>query len=218
MSTCICHIIMKPHILILSTIITLTSCAVQHQVIAPSSTGLVDTMYFNAKDSLYYGYFENLLEQSTNKRLRRWAKRKSYQIIGFQVINASSNFTKGYQLKFYQDNQRIIPVRNEWIAHKARQKTNNVAFIAIPVSIILHAMFDSKDDQFDLACKDELFETLPMEISSANNEVRKASNKKLTEELTALDISDKVLQKDSPVYGIVIFKGNVDFNKLQVRR
>ncbi len=209
---------MKPTIFALTLILLCTSCAVEHRIIPKLESGSIQPLRFNHNDSLSYGYFKDLLELSDNKRLKRWAKRNDYNIIGFEVTNVGSEFTKGFQLKYYLNNQRITPIRNAWIARKARQKVNGMALLAIPVSIIEWAIFP-KEPEYDAYGFDQTdYTTVSMKMAESNNSVRKQANKELLNNLVRYEISDKVLPKGIPVYGIIVLKGNIDLSKLEVRR
>lgn len=206
---------MKPIFLIITFVLICTSCAVKHQTIPEFQFENIEIQKFNPTDSLYYGYFKDLLKESNNKRLKRWAKRKDYTIIGFEVTNVSSNFTKGYQLKYFIGDQRIIPIRNEWIAKKARQKINGLGLLAIPVGLFEMVFRDAVYENYDI----DIGEGAPvsMQMAEANNQMRKQANKELLNELVSREISDKVLRRGIPVYAIVILEGDIDLNNLEVK-
>jgi len=209
---------MKPTFLIYTLAVLMASCAVKHKTIPELSLGNINTYQFNESDSLYYGYFSNLLKESGNKRLQRWAKRKHYTFVGFEVTNASLEFTKGYQLKYYYKGKKITPFRNQWIAHKARQKSKASRFLALPFSLLEKAIYPPEEvyDEYGFSQTDET--TLSSKIAEADNEVRKQANRDLAEDLVTHEISDKVLYTGVPVYGIMVLEGDIDLSKLQIRR
>jgi len=181
-----------------------------------------DSFTTNYTDSIQYGYFENLLEYSNNKRLKRWAHRNNYQIIGFNVINTSSQFRKGYQLKFYHKGKRLNLVRNEWAAKKARQKGHAVPFIALPFAIIETAILNNDDDdqlrdEYGFQIAEQEFSPITTSVVESNNKVRKQANKNLRTNLTKNDISHQVLPFGVPVYGIIIIDSKAPVDDIEVR-
>ncbi|WP_212215864.1 hypothetical protein [Carboxylicivirga linearis] len=202
--------------MILTLALLLASCAVEHKVIPELSIGNIDTYQFNETDSLYYGYFKDLLKESCNKRLQRWAKRKHYTFVGFKVTNASLEFTKGYQLKYYYKGQKITPVRNQWVAHKARQKSKASGWLALPFTLIEKAIWPPEEvyDEYGFSQNDE--STISSQIAEDDNKVRKQANKDLAEDLVSHEISDKVLHTGVPVYGIMVLEGDIDLAQLEI--
>jgi hypothetical protein len=173
----------------------------------------------NKQDSLQYGYFQNLLELSDNKRLKRWANRKKYDIYGFNVINTSNDFRKGYQLKFYSNGKKLNLVRNEWVAKKARQRGTATPIIALPFYFLEIALFH----------KDEINETDEYGFSTFDNdqlqtvqaikndhETRKKANLDLKEDLKNHDISHKVLPFGEAIYGIIIIESKEPITNITV--
>lgn len=203
--------------LFISLTFLISSCASKHKTLPELNISYIDAFHINENDSLYYGYFEDLLQLNDNKKLKRWTNRKNYKILGFEVINTSYSFVKGFQLKFYDNNQRIIPIRNEWVAKKARQKVNRVSFFAYPMHIIEMCLFppEKEIDEYGFDISD--YSTVSMQIAEQNNKIRKKANSDLLKDLSQNDISDKVLPRGVPVYGIIIIEGNVNIQQLQVR-
>jgi len=210
-------------IAILLSAYILSSCAVKHKQLTTLNLVHFNSYHFNNIDSIQYGYFENLLENllehSNNKRLIRWANRKNYQFIGFNVINTSEDFRKGYQLKFYHKGQRLNLVRNEWAAHKAKQKVSAAPFIAVPF-IILEAILFNKDkepqrDEYGFSIYDEN-NSVSMQLVEADNELRKKANKNLLKDLILHDICHQTLPFGVPVYGIIIIDSKEPLDSIKV--
>ncbi|MCU4175127.1 hypothetical protein [Carboxylicivirga sp. N1Y90] len=204
--------------ILLFCILLLSSCAVQHKTLPKLNISYIESFHLNETDSLYYGYFKDLLALTENSKLKqRWAKRKNYQIIGFEVMNTSESFTKGFQLKFYHNNERIIPLRNEWIAKKARQKVNKVSLIAYPMHFIELCLFPPEKQEDEDGFDTTDYSTVSLKAAEMNNEVRKKANSDLLKDLQENDISHKVLPRGLPVYGIIIIEGNIPLDQLQVK-
>ncbi len=214
----VCLISMKPTLLILALAVLMASCAVEHKAIPELSLGNIDTYQFNETDSLYYGYFNDLLKESDNKRLQRWAKRKHYTFVGFEVTNASLEFTKGYQLKYYYKGQKITPVRNQWVAHKARQKSKASSWLALPFTLLERAIWPPEEvyDEYGFSHTDAT--SISSQIADDDNAVRKQANKNLAEDLVNHEISDKVLHTGVPVYAIMVLEGDIDLSQLEIRK
>ena len=209
---------MKPTLLILALAVLIASCAVEHKAIPELSLGNIDSYQFNETDSLYYGYFNDLLKESGNKRLKRWAKRKDYTFVGFEVTNASLEFTKGYQLKYYYKGQKITPVRNQWVANKARQKSKASSWLALPFTLLEKAIWPPEEayDEYGFSQADE--STISSQIAEEDNKVRKQANRDLAEDLVSHEISDKVLHTGVPVYGIMVLEGDIDLSQLEIKK
>ncbi|MCU4165068.1 hypothetical protein [Carboxylicivirga caseinilyticus] len=207
---------MKPTFLILSIVYICASCATPHKVIPKLPSVAIDNIKFNSSDSLYYGYFEDILQKSDNKRLQRWAKRKNYSLIGFEVTNASTEFTKGYQLKYYYQGKKLTPIRNEWVAKKARQKINGLGLLAIPLGLIEMIFRDATYENLDI----DIGEGAPssMRMAEINNQNRKEANRQLLNNLVNLEISDKVLKKGVPIYAVMVLEGEIDLSELEIRK
>jgi len=112
----------------------ISSCAVQHQTLPILNISHIESFHLNEKDSLYYGYFKDLLALTENGKLKRWAKRKNYQIIGFEVMNTSESFTKGFQLKFYHNNKRA----NSDLMKDLQE--NNISYKVLPRGIPVYGI------------------------------------------------------------------------------
>jgi len=203
----------------LTVVLLFSSCAVQHQHIPELNLTHFNSYRTNQTDALQYGYFENLLQHANNKRLIRWAKRKNYQVVGFYVINTSDEFRKGFQLKFYHNNQRLKLIRNEWVAKKSRQKGGGAHLAAIPFIIAESALLNSDDDDDYSISHQTLEEEAPftMAFVDANEKVRKRANKDLLDNLVDHDISHQVLPFGIPIYGIIIIDDSVPINNIEVR-
>lgn len=213
---------LKPTLCIAFTCILLSSCAVQHHQLPTLSLVNFDNYHTNNNDGLQYGYFENVLEYSENKRLIRWAKRKNYQIIGFNVINISDDFRKGYQLKFYRNNKQLSLVRNEWVADKAKQKAGNTFLFAIPFFLLETAIRGDEDENTprdEYGFKIEDIETTPVtnDFVQASENVRKEANRNLLNDLRKYDISHQVLPYGVPVYGVIVIDDKIPVDDIEVR-
>jgi len=196
------------------------SCAIQHDQIPTFNLAHFNSYQVNKTDSLQYGYFENILEQTANKRLKRWAARKDYQIIGFNVINTSEDFRKGYQLKFYHKGKRLNLVRNEWAAKKTRQKASAAPLIALPFYLLELALFQSAEDKqvdeygFSTSNNEDFITVQAME---EDNKRRQQANKDLATDMRKNDISYKTLPFGTPVYGIIIIDSKAPIDDIEVR-
>ena len=172
----------------------------------------------NNRDSIKYRFYNGILKSSGNKHLIRWANRHHYHAFGVEIVNLSGDFRKGFQLKFYINQNRLIPVNNQWFAKKARQKMSAAPFIAIPFFVAESAIFHSDpprgSDGFEI---DPDYNTsITGKVVEADNKRRKHANAKFLNDLKELDLSYKVVPTGKPVYGIVIFKEEFSIDKLTV--
>ena len=197
----------------------LTSCAVDYKAIPPVEYNETLILKENSEDSIKFKFFNDVLVSSGNKHLVRWARRHHYQAIGVEVTNMSGKFRKGFQLKYYNKEKRIIPVNNIWFAKKARQKMSGAPFIAIPFIILEEAIFSHDDypkDANGFALYPEYNTSITCSVVESDKKRRKRANAKLLNDLKELDLSYRVLPAGKPVYGIVIFNQDVSPEKLNV--
>ncbi|TAJ14225.1 hypothetical protein DMA11_05920 [Marinilabiliaceae bacterium JC017] len=201
---------------------TISSCAVSHKTLPPITCAPTDKFITNTQDSLQYGFFRDVLKLSGNKHVNRWAHHHHYQVIGMEVINTSGQFRKGYQLQFYEGDERLSPVRIAWFAKKARQRSSGASFIAFPFILIEWALKGQLDEDYEPPRDANGFEeprdpTLAEELAAQDNKRRKQANADLTKDLTAYDFTYKTLKSGVPVYGIVIFDRKDPLRNLNVR-
>ena len=203
----------------LSLVLLLTTCAVDYRTIPPVICNETIILKENSEDSIKYRFFKDVLVSSGNKHLIRWARRHNYKAIGVEVTNLSGKFRKGFQLKYYEKEKRIIPVNNIWFAKKARQKMSGAPFIAIPFIILEEAIFPYSGyptDANGFALYPEYNSSITCSVVESDKKRRKRANAKLLNDLKDLDLSYRVLPAGRPVYGIVIFNQNVSPEKLKV--
>ena len=207
-------------ILKLLLVLLLTSCAVDYKVIPDVSCNASTGIRINSEDSIKFRFFNDVLASSGNKHLIRWAKRHNYQAIGLEVTNLSGKFRKGFQLKYYADEKRIVPVNNIWFAKKARQKMSGAPFIAIPFIILEEAIFSHDDypkDANGFEFYPEYNSSITCSVVESDKKRRQRANAKLLADLKELDLSYRVLSAGKPVYGIVIFENNTTPEGLTIR-
>ncbi len=200
--------------------ILLTSCATDYKCIPPGMFNQHINFQTKSEDSLKVFFCQNILESSGNKHLIRWAERHNYSVIGIKVINNSGKFRKGFQLQYYIENKRLIPVSNIWFAKKARQKMSAAPFIAIPFIILEEAIFPKSDypkDENGFDLYPELNKSITSSVVESDSKKRKQANALFLADLKKLDLSYKILPSGFPVYGIVIFEHNVPLLDLKIR-
>jgi len=195
------------------------SCATKYKTVKPVLLSTPFSFYSNTEDSIEIFFYSDVLDHSQNRKLYRWAKRHNYTFTGVKIINRSGKFRKGFQLKFYNDNKRVVPANTAWVARKARTRTTAAPFIAIPFllleeAILPHDEYPRGPDGFELY--PEYSGYITCEITEQDNQHRKQSNTEMAADLKSLDISYKVLPTGKPVYGIVILKNNISLDRLKV--
>ncbi len=210
--------------IIVSLFLLLSSCASAYKEL---SGGLflphTNTIY-NHNDSIKVVVSEGTPEQWGNKRLIRRAKRHNYHVINLQVTNMSSKFRKGFQLKYYVNDKRLIPVNISWFAKKTRQKGATSTIAAIPFIFLEMVVDDAIEDSIN---PDDLSSYSPYYIDvnscitptilECNNAKRKQENAKQFTDLRSLDLSYKTLPPGKPVYGIIILHDDICLNELNIR-
>lgn len=213
---------MHPLTLALIVLIALSACSTPHNTLVGHPKTDFRSYQWNQPDSLYYGKTDDLLAGTSNKRIIRWARRKHYHFVGLEVMNTSTQFRKGFQLSFYDNDKLIQLIRNQWVAKKARQKGTRVSLIAMPFYLLesiwrsnLNECAEDGSQQSDVNTDDKvLFTEILMESDTRN---RNKANGDLAKELAEYDFSEKVLPAGKPVYGVIVFSGKQPPTNLQVR-
>ncbi len=204
-------------ILILILVTILHSCATKYRNIAPVLFAEPVYFYSNTKDSIDIFFFKDVLDPSQNRKLYRWAKRHDCSFTGVKIVNRSGKFRKGFQLRFFCGNKRLIPLNPAWVAKKARTRTTAAPFVGIPFMLMEEAVLPDPPvgpDGFELY--PEYSGTITQEIVSQDNQNRKMSNAEMRADLKSMDISSKALPAGKPVYGLVIFKNSFSTKDLRV--
>ena len=200
--------------------IVLVSCATRYKAVKPVLLSTPVGFYSNTEDSIDVFFFSDVLDHRQNRKLYRWAKRHNYTFMGVKIINRSGKFRKGFQLKFYSGDKRVVPANTAWVARKARTRTTAAPFIAIPFLLLEEAVlpydnYPRGPDGFELY--PEYSGYITCEVVEQDNQHRKRSNAEMSADLRSLDISYKVLPTGKPVYGVVIIKNNIPLNDLKIK-
>lgn len=173
-------------------------------------------------DTLNLGYFDNLLDNTNNKRAARWAKRNHFHLFGIQLINNTDKCIHGSELEFYSEYRKLEVVSNKWAANKLRQRINSTPFIGFFTSLIEMVIYSKIDQESnnDINSPNDsttIDHTLSNEIVTISEDIRKTANNNLMDEMIKYDIIRQKLYSDKVNYAIIVIKSDKTPQKIRVR-
>lgn len=199
-------------LLILLLVVVCCSCAVKHRTL----TRVQDWSYpvGQMDDQLSFSYVDNILDKTNNKRGARWAKRKNIHVVSIRLINNSKRPIHGTQLAFFNGNEQMELLHNEWLAKKVRQRFSPLMILFLPIGFIEQAIYESvDDDDYD---DDVEHESITMSVAEQVDDFRVKENSTLKDELMNFQLANQILMPGKPVYGIIGVRSQSELKNLRV--
>lgn len=189
--------------------IAITSCKVHY----PTIQNLRGVNYPNLtmNDTLSVSYISNIWEVATMpERYTKWAERKKFRFIGVKLTNTSSKTIRGYQLRFYDGQERLRLLDNRWVGKKVFKQHSPIPVIGSVVGCIIGGVLLNR---LGLEEGGEKVLNTPQE----NGEMRAEMHNNLVYELMTFDINEKILFPGEPVYGIIVAKKETEIKDLKIK-
>ncbi len=198
-------------LLIILLVVVCCSCAVKHRTL----TRVQDWSYpvGQMDDQLSFSYVDNILEKTNNKQGARWAKRKNIHVVSIRLINNSKHPIHGTQLSFFNGDEQVELVHNEWLAKKVRQRFSPLMVLFFPIALIEQAIYErAADNEYDDGVEHE---SITMSFAEQVDDFRIKENSTLKDELMNFQLANQILMPGKPVYGIIGVRSKSELKTLR---
>ncbi|WP_299582283.1 hypothetical protein [uncultured Sunxiuqinia sp.] len=197
--------------MIILLVVVCCSCAVKHRTL----TRVQDWSYpvGQMDDQLSFSYVDNILEKTNNKQGARWAKRKNIHVVSIRLINNSKHPIHGTQLSFFNGDEQVELVHNEWLAKKVRQRFSPLMVLFFPIALIEQAIYErAADNEYDDGVEHE---SITMSFAEQVDDFRIKENSTLKDELMNFQLANQILMPGKPVYGIIGVRSKSELKTLR---
>ncbi|MGQ7871179.1 hypothetical protein [Sunxiuqinia sp. sy24] len=197
-------------LLVILFVVCCSSCAVKHRTLTRVQNWSYPVGQMDSQ--LSFSYVDNILEKTNNKRGARWANRKNIHVVSIRLINNSKQPIHGTQLAFFNGDEQVELLHNEWLAKKVRQRFSPLMILFFPIALMEQAIFESDDDVYDNGVEHE---SITMSIAEDVDEFRVKENSTLRDEFMNFQLANLVLMPGKPVYEIIGVRGKSDLKTLR---
>ena len=189
----------------------LNSCASSHKSLINATNWPYPMHQFDEQFS--FSYADDLLEKTNNKAGARWAKRKNIHVISIRLVNNGNKSIHGSQLVFYNGDEQLELIHNEWLAKKVRQRFSPLMILWLPVFIVEAALWNRADVDHD---SDNFDPIISGGIASNVENNRKFANFDLRQELLDFQLGTQVIYPGRTIHGVIGVKSKHKLNELKI--